>query len=80
MKTWDLTSGASKLDLAMQSLVKTVRNAEDDWDDATYQRFQQQYIAALEPKVRMAIDAIHTLEQVLLGAERACRSDFHEPL
>ena len=75
MKTWDLTSGAAKLELAMQALAKAIRQTEEQWDDSTYQALRQQYFTPLEPKVRAALDAIHSLEQLLGSAERACRSD-----
>jgi hypothetical protein len=78
MKTWDLTSGAAKLELAMQSLAATVAETEEHWDDETYASFRQTYLAPLEPKVRMALDAMHTLAALLHRAERACRSESSE--
>ena len=75
MKTWDLTSGAAKLELAMQALVTTVAETEERWNDETYESFRKAYLAPLEPKVRMALDAVHTLADLLHRAERACRSE-----
>ena len=75
MKTWDFTSGAAKLELAMQSLARTVAETEERWDDETYESFRQTYFVPLEPKVRGALDAIHTLGELFSRAERACRAD-----
>ena len=75
MKSWDLTSGAAKLELAMQALVGAVAETERHWDDETYESFRETYLVPLEPKVRMALDAIHTLGTLLARAERACGAD-----
>ena len=73
MKNWELSAGAAKLELAMQSLQRSIAQAEQHWDDPTFEAFRQEYLAPLEPKVRTALDAIHSLDQVLGRAERACR-------
>jgi len=75
MKTWDLNSGAAKLEQATGALIKAVRQAEEQWNDSTYQALMQEYIHPLEPKVRSALDAVRKLEQILATAQRACRSE-----
>ena len=72
MKSWDLNSGTTKLELAMQSLQVAETEVEQYWTDEAYKKFQETYIAPLEPKVRSLLDAIHRLAEVLASAERQC--------
>jgi hypothetical protein len=72
MKSWDLTSGASKLELSMQSLQMACAEAQQYWSDEAQRKYQETYIAPLEPKVRNVLDAIHRLAEVLANAERQC--------
>jgi len=74
MKTWNLSGGAAKLDLAFKSLKKVASDAHEYWHDNASRRFQETYLTALEPKVREALDAIHRLEQILGSAEHECGS------
>jgi len=72
MRTWDLTSGAAKLELAMQSLQAAGAEAQQYWSDEAHRKFQEIYLAPLEPKVHGVLDAIHRLVEVLANAERQC--------
>jgi uncharacterized protein YukE len=74
MKNWNLSGGAAKLELAFKSLKKAAGDAQEFWHDDASRRFQEKYLAALEPQVRDALDAIHRLEQILSGAEHECGS------
>lgn len=42
------------------------------WDDANAERFEADYIEALEQKVRVAIDAMDKLSAMQSQATRAC--------
>jgi hypothetical protein len=75
MKTWDLTSGAAKLELAMQSLQAASAMAEEYWSDDAYRKFRETYIEPMEPKVRNVLDAIHRLRDLLTSAESQCGVD-----
>jgi hypothetical protein len=72
MKSWDLTSGASKLDMAIQSLRMASVEAEQYWSDEAQHKFHESYILPLEPTVRNVLDSIHRLEEVMINAERHC--------
>jgi len=72
MKTWDLNTGASKLDEAADSLQIAWREAGEHWDDETARKFLQDYLEPLAPRVTRALDAIHRLMQVFDKAEREC--------
>jgi len=72
MRNWDLNSGASKLELSMQSLLAASAEAQQYWNDPAQRKFQETYLLPLEPKVRSVLDAIHRLAEVLAEAERYC--------
>jgi len=72
MKTWDLNSGAAKLELAMETLHRAWSDAAEHWNDDASRKFQEQCLAPLEPKYRKALDAVHRLAEILSRAERAC--------
>jgi len=74
MKTWDLNSGAGKIELAVEVLQRAWRDAAAHWDDETSRKFHEEYLAPLEPKVKRALDGIHRLTEILAGAERECRN------
>ena len=74
MKTWNLSGGAARLEMAFKSLKKAADEANEYWHDDASRRFQETYLIPLEPKVRDALDALHRLEQILTGAEHECGS------
>jgi len=74
METWDLTSPATKLSLAMQSLQDARADALEHWHDETSRNFQEQYMDPLEPLVKETLDAAQRLAKVMAGAHRECSS------
>jgi hypothetical protein len=75
MKTCDLSAGEAKLELAMESLHTADAEANQYWSDEAHRKFQETYIAPLEPRVRRLLDAIQRLAEVLAAAERQCGMD-----
>ena len=74
MKVWDLSTGAAKLDRALQMLQAARADALEYWDDETHHRFQENHLAPLEPIVRTTLDVIGRLQGVLNEAQRECGS------
>ena len=72
MKPWDLTSGAARLDDAMQSLQIAFGEAKDHWDDRTRQQFETDYLEPLAPRLNRALEAIRLLAEVFAQAEQQC--------
>ncbi len=72
MKSWDFTSAAAKIELAMKSLNVADAEAEQYWDDAAHQKFRETYLEPLEPKVRGMLEAVHRITEVFEIAERQC--------
>jgi hypothetical protein len=74
VRQWDLSSGAARLDLAWEDLKAARSDSSMYWDDATSKKFDETYLAPVEPKIRRALDAIHRLAEVLAQARRECDS------
>jgi hypothetical protein len=72
MRNWDLNSGASKLELAMQAFFAASADAQQYWSDEAQRKFNETYVAPLEPKIRGLLDSINRLAEVLINAERQC--------
>jgi hypothetical protein len=72
MRNWDLNTGASKLELSMQSLFAANAEVQQYWSDEAQRKFYEAYVGPLEPKVRGLLDSIHRLAEVLSNAERQC--------
>lgn len=66
----DLSSGASKMALAIKHLHIKWESATETWDDGTSRAFHKQHIEPLAPRVKETLEAIGRLAEVLA---RACR-------
>ena len=75
MRRWDLHSGASKLDLAFESLRLADAEATHHWDDKAHHDLQEKYLEPLEPRLKRAVEAIQRLAEVLDRAQRACEDE-----
>lgn len=75
MRMWDLHSGASKLDLAFESLKAADAEAAQHWDDKARSEFQEKYLEPLEPRLKRAVEAARRLAEVLDRAYRECDDD-----
>jgi hypothetical protein len=74
MRTWDLNSGAAKLEMALEALQEAAAASMDEWSDDSNRMFQEKYILPIEPRVRRAMEAFRALAEVLGRAQRACGS------
>ncbi len=75
MRQWDLSGGAARLDLAWDTLTKSIAEIAEQWNDPAFQAIQDNYVAPLEPRLMRALEAIKRLEEVLSRAEQDCRSE-----
>jgi uncharacterized protein YukE len=66
----DLSSGASKMALAIKQLQLKWDAARETWDDATSRAFHKEHIEPLAPKVKETLEAIGRLAEVLARASR----------
>ncbi|MCX7391794.1 MAG: hypothetical protein WCR23_04090 [Planctomycetota bacterium] len=70
MKVGDLSSGGSKLALALKHLEIKWESAKESWDDATSRAFHKEYIETISPDVKETLEAIGRLSEVLSRASR----------
>lgn len=75
MKNWDLNAGAAKIESGLKTLRTTIAAVNQQWTDQAQRKFQEEHLAAVEPKVRSMLDAITRLADVLAAAEHQCRSE-----
>jgi len=73
----DLSSGASKMALAIKQLNLKWDSARETWDDATARAFYKEHIEPLPPRVKETLEAIGRLAEVLARASRDV-SDTHD--
>lgn len=72
MRIGDMSGGAAKLELAIDSLRAARQEVSEQWTDETFAAFGEHYFVPLELKYRRAMDAIRRLAQVLDKAQREC--------
>jgi uncharacterized protein YukE len=75
VRLWDLTAGAAKLELAVETLQSKVAEIGEAWTDEAYARFLETYLEPIRPRMKTVLDAIHRLSEVLNAAERQCRDE-----
>ena len=70
MKVCDLTTGSTKLSLAMRTLKEAREISQEYWDDQTSNEFFEQVVMPVLPKIKGAAEGVSRLNQVLHKAER----------
>ena len=72
MMVGDLVSGAGKLAESLKTLRFHWDEAKEVWHDAASRDFEEKRLEPLEPIVRLTLDAISRLAEVLDRAQREC--------
>jgi hypothetical protein len=75
MRRWDLGSATSKIELSLKALGVACADIAESWSDETNRRFVETYVTPVEPQIKVFLDAIHRLSEVLANAQRACRDE-----
>jgi len=75
VKTWDLSGDAARLHESLDLLNAAWIEATTQWDDSANRQFYKDHLAPLEPKARIALNAIGRLTEVLSRAERECSDE-----
>ncbi len=68
----DLISGAGKLAESLKTLKFHWEETKEVWHDAASREFEEKRLEPLEPIVRLTLDAISRLAEVLDRAQREC--------
>jgi hypothetical protein len=70
MSMADLTTGATKLRLATQTLEIAWKETREHWNDVASRRFQQLYLEPITPRVKMTLEAVNRLSEVAATVRR----------
>ena len=70
MKIGDLSSGASKIALALKHIDIKWDSAKESWNDGTSKAFHKEHLEPLPPSVKETLEAIGRLAEVLARASR----------
>jgi hypothetical protein len=70
MHVGDLSSGASKMALALKQLLIKWESAKESWNDTTSKAFHKDHIEPLTPDVKETLEAVGRLAEVLSRAIR----------
>jgi hypothetical protein len=68
----DLVSGSGKLAESLKNLQLQWEEAKEVWRDSAARKFEENHLAPLQPYVRLTLDAISRLAEVLERAQREC--------
>jgi hypothetical protein len=72
MRIGNLSAGTAKLHEAMQSLEESWVQIKQDWNDANSLDFEEKHLQSITPKLKLALDAVNRLADVLARAGRDC--------
>jgi hypothetical protein len=63
------------MELSLKVLDAACDDIAERWSDATNRRFMETYVAPVAPELKVLLDAVQRLAEVLANAERACRDE-----
>ncbi len=72
MKKCDLLTPASRLRHALKHLEEVWQRSGDEWDDAVSRRFGEHQLAPMLPKLKVALDAVGRMHQLMSEVQRDC--------
>jgi len=72
MKRSDLATPAAHIRYSLESLEVAWQEANNTWDDAVSRRFAERQLEPMIPKVKIALDAIGHMHQLLTEVQRDC--------
>jgi hypothetical protein len=72
MKRCDLLTPAARIRHALETLEVTWQQASEAWDDPVSKRFAERQLEPMIPKVKIALDAINRMHQLLTEVQRDC--------
>ena len=72
MKPWDLDTGAAQLRDGMEDLQIAWQHTAEVWQDGVSQKFCQTHLEPIGPALKMALDAISRMQQLVNQIQREC--------
>lgn len=72
MKKCDLITPASRIRYALEHMETVWQQSADEWDDVVSRRFAEHQLEPMIPKLKIALDAIGRMHQLLTEVQRDC--------
>jgi hypothetical protein len=72
MKRVDLITSAARMRHALETLEAHWQRSALEWDDVVSQRFAERELEPLVPKMKVALDAINRMHNLLTEVQRDC--------
>jgi len=72
MKVADLNTASAKLHHALKMLRTRWEETQNDWHDPVSLKFEEEYLAQIEPQVLATLERLGALAQVMSSAEQEC--------
>lgn len=72
MKKCDLSTPASRVRHALEHVETVWQQSADEWDDSVSRRFAESHLEPMIPKLKIALDAIGRMHQLLTEVQRDC--------
>jgi hypothetical protein len=73
MKKCDLVTPAARIRHALENLEAVWQSAGDQWDDPVSRRFAERELDPMVPRVKLALDAIGRMHQLMTEVQRDCQ-------
>ena len=74
MRHSDLFTPAGRIRHALEELEATWHVSADEWNDPVSHRFAEHQLEPMIPKLKLALDAIGRMHQLLSEAQRDCEN------
>jgi hypothetical protein len=74
MSRWDLYTHAARLRKSTEELQIGWQETQELWDDAVSRSFCERHLEPLGPAVKLSLDAISRMQQLLKQIQQECES------
>jgi len=75
MRVVDLYTGAAQLTDSLEQLEIAWDRVQLSWKDEARRHFEAEHLSTISPTIRLTLDAINRLAEVLSRAERECQDE-----
>lgn len=72
MRPWDFDTGSSQLRKAMEDLQIAWQEVSEEWSDGVSQKFCEEQLEPIAPKMKLAMDAIGRMQQLSNQIQHEC--------
>lgn len=76
----DLSSPAAKIHSSLEDLQQAWSDLEDLWNDVNRRKFEEEQLLPMALTIKLSLDAVGRMDEILLEAERACEDGSRESI